>query len=539
MAVWSLAAFLLLAAGSPPLHAQDQTAPAAGYRIDTVAGRPAFVDGGPAIAARMVGPDDVAVDGAGNLFIADTYRHRIRMVDASGTITTVAGSESGFGGDGGPAVEAQLLFPLGVAVDGAGNLFIADTSNNRIRMVDASGTITTVAGSGGFGYLVPGGDGGDGGPAVEAELYSPRGVAVDGAGNLFIADSSNNRIRMVDASGTITTVAGTGESGFGGDGGPAVEAELYSPRGVAVDGAGNLFIADTSNHRIRMVDASGTITTVVGTGESGFGGDGGPAVEAEFDRPFGVAVDSAGNLFIADTSNHRIRMVDSTGTITTVAGTGASGFGGDGGPAVEAEFDRPFGVAVDSAGNLFIADTSNHRIRMVDPAGTITTVAGTGASGFGGDGGPAGGPAVEARLRSPRGVAVDGARATSSSPIPRTTASAWSTRRAPSPPSPAEQAECEGTAGTAGPRSRRSSTAPLTWPSTARATSSSPIPRTTASAWSIRPGRSPPSPGPESTASAGTAVRQSQRECPCPMTWPSTARATSSSPIPTTTAFAN
>ena len=217
---------------------------------------------------------------------------------------------------------------------------------------------------------------GDSGPAVEARLYAPKGVAVDAAGNLYIADVGNHRIRRVDPSGIITTIAGIGERGFAGDGGPAIEARLYAPKGVAVDAAGNLYIADTRNQRIRRVDPSGIITTIAGTGERSFAGDDGPAVEARLDHPFGVAVDAAGNLYIADTFNQRIRRVDPSGTISTFAGTGIFGFSGDGGPAVEARLDNPTGVAVDAAGNLYIADQQNHRIRRVDPSGTITTFAG-------------------------------------------------------------------------------------------------------------------------------------------------------------------
>ena len=369
-----------------------------GWRIDTVAGG-AIGDNGPAILAGLNFPWDLAVDGIGNLYIADAFNHRIRRVDTSGTITTIAGTaERGFSGDGGPAADAQLHLPHGVAVDGSGNLFIADYGNNRIRRVDASGTITTIAGTGEPGF------GGDGGLAADAQLYAPHGVEVDGSGNLFIADYSNNRIRRVDASGTITTIAGTGEPGFGGDGGPVVEAQLSLPRGVAVDGAGNLFIADTGNNRIRRVDPSGTITTIAGTGEPGFGGDGGLAADAQLYAPYDVAVDGSGNLFIADSANSRIRQVDTKGTITTIAGTGESGFGGDNGPAVEAQLNFPLSVTVNGAGNLFIAD-GNSRIRQVDTTGTITTIAGAGGAGFSGDGGPA----VEAQLSVLRGVAVDGA----------------------------------------------------------------------------------------------------------------------------------
>ena len=375
------------------------------WRIDTVVGSRDLRDNGPATEAWLRSPGGVALDGAGNLFIADTDNHRIRKVDSAGGISTVAGTgERGFGGDGGPAVNAQLSAPSGVALDGAGNLFIADTDNHRIRKVDATGTITTVAGSG---LPAFGGDGRDGGPATAARLSAPSGVAVDGAGNLFIAESFYNRIRKVDSAGVITTVAGTGEffGGFSGDGGPATAARLRSPGGVALDGAGNLFIADSGNNRIRKVDATGTITTIAGTGEYGFSGDGGPAIQAALNYPSGVALDGAGNVYIADTYNHRIRKVDSAGVITTVAGAGEFGFGGDGGPAIQAALNYPSDVVADGAGNLFIAATENHRIRKVDSAGVITTVAGAGSFGFGGDGGPA----TAAQLRSPGGVALDGA----------------------------------------------------------------------------------------------------------------------------------
>ena len=352
-------------------------------------------DGGPATRAALSGMWSIAVDGAGNLFIADTGNHRIRRVDRSGTITTVAGTGArGYGGDGGPAVAARLESPQGVVVDGAGNLFISDNLNHRIRRVDASGTITTVAGTGVQGYS------GDGGPATRARMAGPQGVAVDSAGNLFIALGS--RIRRVDASGIITTVAGTGRQGDGGDGGPAVEARMTHARGVAVGGAGDLYIADTFNHRIRRVDASGMIATIAGGGS---GGDGGPAVEARLNRPKKMALDRAGNLYIADSSSHRVRRVDATGTITTVVGTGEAGYSGDNGPAVHAMVNWPTGVAVDSAGNLFISDTRNHRVRRVDPSGFVNTVAGTGVLGSVGDGGPA----VAARLTYPYDLAVDGA----------------------------------------------------------------------------------------------------------------------------------
>jgi sugar lactone lactonase YvrE len=303
-------------------------------------------------------PAGVAVDASGNLFIVDVFNNRIRKVSTTGIITTVAGNGIyGYSGDGGPAASAQLNSPSGVAVDASGNLFIADTDNNRIREVSTTGIITTVAG---------GGTGGDGVAATSAVLYQPYGVAVDAAGNIFIASPGNLSIKKVSASsGIITTVAGNGSPGYSGDGGPATSASLSEPFRVAVDTAGNLFIADIGNQSIRKVSASsGIITTVAGNGSPGYSGDGGPATWAQLDGPYDVAVDAAGNLFIADAFNDRIRKVSTTGIITTVVGGGTGGLG-DGGPAVSAELDAPRGVAVDAAGNLFIADTGNQRIRKV------------------------------------------------------------------------------------------------------------------------------------------------------------------------------
>ena len=368
--------------------------------ISTVAGdgtRGFGGDGGAATAAQLSGPWGVALDGAGNLYIADIGNNRIRKVDSAGDISTVAGDGTfGYSGDGGPATAAQLSWPRGVAADGAGNLYIADASNARIRKVDASGAISTVAG---------GGPVGDDGAATAAQLYSPSGVAPDGAGNLYIADQNNARIRKVDASGMITTVAGDGTRGYSGDGGAATAAQLNRPSGVAPDGAGNLYIADVNNHRIRKVDASGVISTVAGDGTFGFGGDGGPATAAQLNRPAGVALDGAGNLYIADVNNHRIRKVDASGVISTVAGDGTDDYGGDGGPATAAQLNRPFGVAPDGAGNLYIADSWNSRIRKVDAAGVISTVAGDGTDDYGGDGGAA----TAAQLSTPVGMALDDA----------------------------------------------------------------------------------------------------------------------------------
>jgi uncharacterized protein (TIGR03437 family) len=334
----------------------------------------------------------------------------------SGLITTVAGDGTqGFSGDGGPATSASLNLPggesdhAGIAVDVSGNLFIADWGNNRIRKVSASGIITTVAGNGNGGTL--GGFSGDGGPATSASLAVPSGVAVDASGDLLIADQYNHRIRKVSAtSGIITTVAGNGIVGFSGDGGPATSASLGYPLGVAVDAAGNLFIAD--GYRIRKVSASGVITTVAGNGTQYLGGfsdycycqngDGGPATSASIGPPSSIAVDASGNFFFNDIGNLLIRRVSASGIITTVAGNGTPGFSGDGGPANLAELTGANGIAVDAFGNLFIADSPRVREVPASPSGIIT-IAGNGNASFSGDGGPAtsagmcaGGVAVDA-----------------------------------------------------------------------------------------------------------------------------------------------
>jgi uncharacterized protein (TIGR03437 family) len=370
----------------------DSIRKVSGGFITTVAGGGGTLgDDGPATSGQLQCSCAVAVDSADNLYIADSFNERIRKV-SGGVISTVAGNGTpGLGGDNGPATSGQLYGPAGVAVDSAGNVYIADTSNFLVRKV-AGGVITTVAG-GGSSYL------GDNVPAASVHLYSPSGVAVDSAGNLYIADTGNQIVRKVWG-GVITTVAGSGASiygGFSGDNGPATSAQLSNPAGVAVDAAGNLYIADSANDRIRKV-SNGVITTVVGTGTPGFAGDNGPATSAELSAPNGIAVDSAGNLYIADTGNGRIRKV-SNGVITTVAGGGSSL--GDNGPATSAQIGA-YGVAVDSAGNLYIADGA--RVRKV-ANGVITTVAGNGTAGFGGDNGPA----TSAQLANATGVAVDSA----------------------------------------------------------------------------------------------------------------------------------
>jgi sugar lactone lactonase YvrE len=356
-------------------------------------------DGRTATNASLDSPSRLAMDGAGNLFIADNGNNRIRRVDTNGIITTVAGKgAAGYSGDGAAATNATLYYPYGVAVDAAGNLLIADTSNSRIRKVDINGIITTVAGNGTSGYW------GDGGPATSASLNAI-GIAVDAAANLFISDALGDRIRKVGTNGIISTAAGNGTQGYSGDGGPATNASLYFPCNAALDVAGNFFIADYYNNCIRKVGTNGIISTAAGKGAAGYSGDGAAATNAKLNNPAGAAVDAAGNLFIADQSNNRIRKVDTNGIITTVAGEGAAGYSGDGGAATTASLNAPNDVAVDAAGNLFIADFANFRIRKVGTNGIITTVAGRGTRAYSGDGGAA----TSASLSGVEGVKVDAA----------------------------------------------------------------------------------------------------------------------------------
>jgi sugar lactone lactonase YvrE len=322
-------------------------------------GRPGVSgDGGSARKAKLDAPGGLAFR-SGKLFVADFKRDRVRKVNRAGKITRVAGTgAAGFSGDGGPATKAKLHRPIGLALDGAGNLFIGDSKNHRVRRVNGSGRIATVAGTGHLGFS------GDGGGARSADLSFPWELACD-SGNLYIADSGNHRVRLVNGSGTITTVAGTGVRGYSGDGGPATAAQLRRPGAAAVDGSGRLYIVDYGNNRVRRVDASGRITTIAGNGERGFSGDGGPATAARLNSPSGLALDHSGNLYIADSRNNRVRKVSRAGTITTVAGTGKGGFSGDGDKATEAKLNYPIGLALDHSHNLYIADSGNHRVRKV------------------------------------------------------------------------------------------------------------------------------------------------------------------------------
>lgn len=352
-------------------------------------------DGQPALQTALIDPIEVALDAAGDLYISEFQR--VRAVSAAtGIINTVAGNGTfGFSGDGGSALMAVLNTPTGLALNN-GSLYISDTNNQRVRQV-ASGSIATLAGDGTPGYL------GDSGLALNASLSSPTGLAFDPAGNLYIADTKNNNVRSVNPSQVITTFAGIGTCGFGAEGAPAILTPLCGPQGAVVDLAGNNYIADTENNRVIMVDSAGNIQIVAGNGTAGDAGAGNTGF-GELYEPQGVALDSEGNLYIADTQNHRIRMLTPGSTISTIAGTGTPGFSGDGGAATAAELNAPSQVAVDASGNIYIADTQNHRVRMVTTDGNINTIAGTGDAAYNGDDGPA----VQIALSSPYGVALDG-----------------------------------------------------------------------------------------------------------------------------------
>ncbi len=465
----SLRIVLLLAAGASACFAQ------AAYTISTVAGSANSGDGGSAASGILSQPEGIATDGRGNIYVADANDHRIRKLATDGTIRTIAGTGvAGFTGDDGPASAAQLNAPYGLCIDRAGNLYVADLANDRVRRISADGIISTVAGGG---ATPPGGDG-DGGPAVNAKLLAPRNVATDAQGNLYISDFTGQRVLKVDTTGTLTTAAGTGAAGYSGDGASALRAAISYPAGIAIDRLGVLYIADTGNKKIRRVyqgvmstvlgtpafqlnvptglavdrldnlyiadnrttlirvsqqglvtsapvgggdvaiDAldnvyttgshvvkrlTGAIVSVIaGTGTSGFAGDGGSALLARLDTPLGLARDLSGNWYFADSQNLRVRRISPQGNIATFAGAGSSTpFPGTQSNSVR--LSLPNSVAFDSWGNLYFSDTTANRIRRVSPDGTITTIAGADSPGLQGDDGPA----SRAILNNPTGIAID------------------------------------------------------------------------------------------------------------------------------------
>lgn len=362
--------------------------------IYTIAGsgEPGFGgDGKDSRSAMLNEPKGVTIDGKGNIYIADSENCLIRYVDKEGTINTIAGSvvplphdedkveqllyqrelgtvsrKEGLAaesiGDDGPARSAKLRFPSALAIDQVGNIYITDTYNHRARKVDIStGIITTIAGNGQDGF------GGDDGPAIEASLSEPSGIALDQEGNIYIADLMNHKIRKVDKiTGIITTVAGSGQGSFSGDNGPAIYAALAGPSGVALDKEGNIYIADTFNNRIRMVDKNtGFMSTIAGDGNIFRIGEK-ESSEKSISRPYATAIDSNGDIYVTDSDNHLIRKINrKTGEIVSVAGNGKAGFSPDDTPANEASLNYPFGIAIDSNDNIYIADTFNHRIRKV------------------------------------------------------------------------------------------------------------------------------------------------------------------------------
>ncbi len=329
--------------------------------INTFAGNGTTVfsgDGGPATLAGIKGPGAIAFDNLGNTYVTDG-NYYIRKIDNLGNISTVAGNGSmGYSGDGGSALAAQIS-PSGICVDAAGNIYISEFNNNRVRKVNTSGIISTVAGNGGTVAI------GDGGPATSATLNRPMGIRIDATGNLLITEMFGSRIRKVNTSGIISTIAGNGTSGYSGDGGPATSAKINGPNDVHIDASGNIYIAESWNHCVRKINSSGIISTFAGIGVQGNSGDGGPAMSAMLSFPMGLSSDVAGNLYIGFMNDHRVRKVDSFGTITTIAGIGTPGYTGDGGSATSAQLNSPEYVAINSYGDLLISCYVSYHIRIV------------------------------------------------------------------------------------------------------------------------------------------------------------------------------
>ncbi len=371
------------------------------YTISTLAGGAPPATPVSASSAAIGLPGRVTADSAGNVYFSAS--NSVFRLASNGTLTLVAGnSRAGFSGDGGPAVRAQLNAPQGLALDAAGNLYIADSQNNRVRIVSKDGLIKTFAGNGQTSFGGGPRTYNDGGPATEAFLHLPMGVAADKSGNIFIADTGDNSVRKVTTDGIINTFAGDSFPGyFDKQGGTAIDSEFNKPSDVAVDSSGNVYIADTANQVVRKVTPDGaTISTYAGSAASGFSGDNGPADKAALTAPMALALDSSGNLYILTNGDGRIRKVDTKAVITTVAGAGTAGFAD--GDAAKAQFYFPTGLAIDGSGNLFVADALNMRIRKV-ASGSVSTVAGNGILSYSGDNGPA----LAAQLNTPLGVAVD------------------------------------------------------------------------------------------------------------------------------------
>ena len=344
--------------GASSLPSGDGTAKTAGVNVTTLAGSDSqgFADG-PGTSAKFYEPEGVAVDKAGNVYVADSGNHRIRKIDSTGNVTTIAGDGT-VGFADGKGTSAKFNAVSDVAVDTAGNVYVADLGNNRIRKINSTGNVITLAGSSARGYAD--------GQGTSAKFNFPHGIAVDTAGNVYVADISSNRIRKIDSAGNVTTLAGQGKGDgiFVGDGfadGKGTSARFNLPNGIAVDKAGNVYVADSINHRIRKIDSTGNVTTIAGDGTEGFAD--GNGTSTKFSKPYGIAVDKAGNIYVADMDNHRIRKIDSTGNVTTIAGDGTKGFAD--GNGTSAKFSRPSSIAIDNIGNLYVTDRNNHRIRKI------------------------------------------------------------------------------------------------------------------------------------------------------------------------------
>jgi sugar lactone lactonase YvrE len=371
--------------------------------VGTLAGNGAagFVDGtgGASGTAEMNVPKGITLDGQGNFYVSDANNNCIRRIDSAFNVTTFAGNGMAGDADGPSQVpgNAEFAGPVGVALGPQGQVIVADTGNARLRLRKAGGIVSTVSGNGSPGFMD--------GPVGMSRLSIPSAVAVDTPGNAYVADTGNNRIRLVNTFDVTSTLSGNGARGFvDGTGGALGTSEFNGPLGIARDSAGTLYIADTGNNRIRKVDASGNASTLAGNGQPGYvDGAGGPTGPAEFDSPMGVAVDTVGNVYVADSGNSRIRVIDAAGAVSTLAGSGVPGFL-DGVPDV-AQFSNPWGLAVDAAGNVYVADVGNNRIRLVDSMGNVTTAAGNGTAGFrNGSGGLSG----TAELAGPSGLVSDG-----------------------------------------------------------------------------------------------------------------------------------